>query len=467
MKSKLLSFVLIAAFAANMPVMAQEMTQATPLSIASATKHTIIICSSGSAHSVGDNFFGQLGNGTTTGSVNPVPVSGLSNVTFVAAHDVNSYAVKNDGTLWGWGGNASGQVGDGTTTQRNAPVQVLTGVSKVAAGNRHVVALKTDGTVWTWGLNSTGQLGTGNTTNRSTPGQVPGLTQVIAVAAGFAHSLALKSDGTVWSWGFNGSHQLGDGTTTQRLSPVASSLTGVTAIASEWNHSLAIKSGGVWAWGDNAYGQLGNNLVSATGSEPVACLGITTGMTKIASGSLHSVALKSDGSVWTWGGNYNGQLGDGTSTDKHVPTQVVSIGGISAIATGYNSSFAIKSPGTIVYAWGLNTAGLLGDGTTAQRNSPVQVNNLCSLAGLDELSGNANEPALNPTVNNGTFIITFPHSMKHVRVIVFNSVGAKVYEGAYQGVSSKEIDLGNISSGVYFVTIHSEENSYLKKIIKD
>ncbi|MBI5299281.1 MAG: RCC1 repeat-containing protein, partial [Deltaproteobacteria bacterium] len=217
--------------------------------------------------------------------------------------------------------------------------------------------------------------GNGTTTNSSTPVQVSGLSGITAIAGGSSHSLALKSNGTVWAWGYNGSGQLGDGTTTERDTPVqVSGLSGVTAIASGNGHGLALKSDGtVWTWGYNTYGQLGDGTTTERHT-PVQVLGSLSGVTAIAGGfsNNHSLALKSDGTVWAWGANDFGQLGDGTTTERHTPVQVSDLSGVTAIAGGSVHSLALKSDGT-VWAWGYNSNGQLGDGSTTERDTPVQV----------------------------------------------------------------------------------------------
>ena len=259
---------------------------------------------------------------TTTTTAPPATPSIIA--TAAAAGDLHSLAVKPDGTVWAWGYNYYGQVGDGTTTNRSTPVQVagLSGVSAVAGGFDHSIALKTDGTVWAWGLNSSGQLGDGTTTNRTTPVQVTGLSGVTAIVSGGHHSMALKLDGSVWTWGYNISGQLGDGTSANRSSPVqVTGLSGVTAIAGGDFHSIALKiDGTVWTWGYNYYGQLGDGTTTNRYT-PVQVTGLT-GVNAIAGGDLHSIALKLDGTVWTWGFNGSGQLGDGTSTSRSTPVPV-------------------------------------------------------------------------------------------------------------------------------------------------
>jgi len=356
----------------------------------------------------GYNGYGQLGDGTTTNRLTPVQVSGLS--TAIAAGWNHSLAVKSDGTVWGWGYNGYGQLGNGTTTNSSTPVPVcatppaicpgsgLSGMTAIAAGLDHSLALKSDGTVWAWGYNAYGQLGDGTTINRHTPVQVSGLSGVTAIAAGWAHSLAVKSDGTAWAWGYNGYGQLGDSTTINRLTPVQvcdttcpGPLSGVTAIAAGQYHSLAVKSsdGTVWGWGWNGYGQLGNGTTTNS-STPVQVSGfsIGSGVTTIAAGSAHNLAVKSDGTAWAWGYNGNGQLGDGTTINRHTPVQVCDttcpgrLSGVTAIAAGGIHSLAVKSSDRTVWAWGYNGYGQLGDGTTTNRLTPVQVSGLSGVTAI-------------------------------------------------------------------------------------
>src|SRR5262249_11378416 len=254
----------------------------------------------------------------------------------------------------------------------------VTGAVAIAAGNFHSLALKSDSTVWAWGWNGQGQLGNGTfTTARpwgiATPAQVPGLTGVVAIAAG-GHSLALKPDGAVWAWGDNQYGQLGSGSFTP--SAIASpapvpGLTGVVAISAGGGHSLALKSDGtVWAWGWNSVGQLGSGAFTTSapyGSATPAQVPGLTGAVAISAGGRHSLAIKSDGTVLAWGNNYHGQLGNGafTTTDPRgiaTPAQVPGPTGVGAISAGGSHSLAIKSDGT-VWAWGWNGQGQLGNGT--------------------------------------------------------------------------------------------------------
>uniref|UniRef100_A8M7D0 Regulator of chromosome condensation, RCC1 n=1 Tax=Salinispora arenicola (strain CNS-205) TaxID=391037 RepID=A8M7D0_SALAI len=334
----------------------------------------------------GDNAESQLGDGTTTNRSTPVTVDlpADTTITAVAAGQGHSLAVTSAGTVLAWGANSSGQLGDGTTTPRSTPVAVDlpagTTVTAVAAGDRHSLAVTSTGTVLAWGLNVTGQLYDGTTTtNSSTPIVVdlPAGTTVTAVAAGNAHSLALTSAGTVLAWGANSSGQLGDGTTTPRSTPVAVDLPAGTTIstiaASSSSHSLAVTSTGTMlAWGANFTGQLGDGTITNRSTPVAVDLPAGTTVTAVATGSGHSLAVTSTGTMLAWGGNGSGQLGDGSTTSSSTPVAVDLPAGttVTAVAGGAGHSLALTSTGTML-AWGFNTSGQLGDGTTSNRSTPI------------------------------------------------------------------------------------------------
>jgi hypothetical protein len=318
----------------------------------------------------GYNFYGQLGNGTSAEAFTPAPVSGLTGIVAIAAGALHGLALRRDGSVWAWGSNSQGELGDGANVfnatnfftnalKRNTPVQVvgLTNVVAVAAGFSHSLALKSDGTVWAWGSN----LGNGTLDLSNTPIVVSGLTGVVAIASGEFHSLALKSDGTVWAWGFNAYWQLGNGTNVGSTVPVpVSGLSDVVAIAAGWLHSLALKSDGTaWEWGfpGGGWGLLPPGQFP--GYHTPVQVGIITSVAAIAAGSGFSLALKSDGTVWAWGDNEDGQLGVLISGGG-LPVEVSGgLTGVAAIAAGEFHSLALKNDGT-VWAWGDNNFDQLG-----------------------------------------------------------------------------------------------------------
>lgn len=223
--------------------------------------------------------------------------------------------------------------------------------SKIAAGYGYSIALNEDGTLWSWGYNSNGQLGDGTTINRSTPVAVMDMKDVKEVAAGNEHTVALKNDGTVWSWGYNRYYKLGygNGWSNYTIPGKVDRISDVKEIAAGYDHTVVLKEDGtVWAWGLNNYGQLGDGTNSNLDSEIVQSM---SGVTKIAAGDYHTAALASDGTVWTWGCNTNGQLGDGTTVSRYVPTQVANVSDIIDIEAGSYNTLALSRDGTI-WAWG-------------------------------------------------------------------------------------------------------------------
>jgi alpha-tubulin suppressor-like RCC1 family protein len=275
--------------------------------------------------------WGRYASGDGTGNLSEfaVPVNAFGNAAVqVSAGSATICALASTGTIYCWGENIDGEVGIGDTADSIvlSPVEATAiGQSfvEIAAGGYFVCARRSDGIVLCWGLDSSGELGDGPTDDtRSTPAPVPGLTSVVELAAGYQHACARKSDGTVWCWGSNVTGEIGDGTLANRPSPVpvATAINDFIQLSAGLGHTCGLRSNGtVWCWGDNSYGQLGDGTgVSRTIPGQVINLG---GVAQITAGLYHNCALTGDGTVWCWGANEVGQLGIGTTTAQLAPGQ--------------------------------------------------------------------------------------------------------------------------------------------------
>ena len=292
----------------------------------------------------------------------------------VSAGGGNTVAIKTDGTLWAWGNNGAGQLGDGTNEEKNTPVQIgQDRWASVSAGS-HTVAIKTDGSLWAWGWNMYGQLGDGTNEDKNTPVQI-GQDRWTSLSAGGGHTVAIKTDGTLWAWGNNWFRQLGDGTdgTAESKNTPVQIGSGYVSVSAGDYHTLAIKTDGtLWAWGDNDYGQLGDGTNEGKNT-PVL---IGTGWAYVSAGSDHIVAIKTDGTLWAWGDNNYGQLGNGSSGigyygGKDTPVQIGQDRWTSVSAGSH--TVAIKTNGSL-WVWGRNNNGQLGLGVDKYiRNTPTQV----------------------------------------------------------------------------------------------
>jgi len=286
----------------------------------------------------------------------------------VAAGQMHTHALVADGTVYGWGLNYNGQVGDGTATTRLSPVMVASDVVALAAGDNHTLALKRDGTVVAWGRNTYGQIGDGTTYERRSPVPVSGLTEVVAVAAGGEHSLALRADGTVWGWGRNSEGELGDGTHVNRSSPSqVAGLSGVVALAAGGDVSVALisdqaEAGTVWTWGDNTHGQLGDGTTVGQ-SRPIKVAGVPSA-TAVAAGRDWVLVRLANGVLWTWGANDVGQLGDGSTTMRPWPDAGPRVAPLEGVSSGTRHGLALTPEG-VAWAWGSDSAGQLGRGDLA------------------------------------------------------------------------------------------------------
>ncbi|NYE62719.1 hypothetical protein FHW58_003938 [Duganella sp. 1224] len=331
-------------------------------------------------------------NATQDGVTGSVTITVIAPWKDVSAGGFQTIARRADGKLYAWGQNNWGQLGDSSTTQRLSPVVVSNGAAatawtKIAVGDQFAIGLRANsgssttagGTLWAWGLNSNGQLGLGDQVNRSVPTLIGKDTNWVGVWAGKYHVVALKSDGTLWAWGRNSEGQLGDLTLQVRTAPVKvggtdkTNTATYTAASAGGTHTMAIaKDGSLWTWGDNTYGQLGNAAVSTTPVPTPAKIGSLT-YNAVAAGATHSVAIDSTGKLWAWGNNGSGQVGNNAGSGTvSAPAQITTDSDWTIIAAGGAHTLAVRSNGTL-WAWGANSDGQLGDGSGIDQISPIQV----------------------------------------------------------------------------------------------
>jgi len=317
--------------------------------VAAGWYHTLAVRDNGTVMAWGLNDSGQLGNGTTDETVVPMPVSALTGVIRVSAGNDHSLALRSDGTVWAWGSNAHGQLGDGTVTDRLTPVRVfgLTGVTDISAGVQFSLARRSDGSMRAWGANAVGQLGDGTFVDRSRPIAPVGLANVIQVSAGQGHSLALRADGQAFAWGSNALGALGDGTTVDHFIPAPVTLVGpVSRISAGFGSSLVVSGGKPVWWGD-----LCNGLVYPVDApcnaedEPSAHVVDIDQVIQVSAGGGYSFALRSDGTLWGWGWNYIGQLGDGTTVLRTRPVRILGATGTLHVDAGvWHTAVVVAHP---------------------------------------------------------------------------------------------------------------------------
>ncbi len=348
-------------------------------------QHTCVLTRAGGAKCWGYGVFGELGNGAAVDYAIPVAVSGLSSgVAAISVGGSHSCALTGVGNVVCWGNNAFLQLGNGTTTDSGIPVEVVAlngGVRSSDAAWNHTCALTRAGGVKCWGYNGSGQLGDGATSwGSGTPTDVVGLSDVSAVSAGGEHTCALTRAGGVKCWGGNWAGQLGDGSTTNSVIPaeVIGLSSGAIAISAGWQHTCAlIDAGGVKCWGTNVVGHLGSGTASDS-STPVDVAGLNGGIGAVSAGGYHACALTRTGGVKCWGRNFDGQLGDGTTFDSSTPVDVIGLSsGVVAIGTGGAHTCAITVFGG-VKCWGSNGYGQLGTGTRGGSLTPTDVSGLSS-----------------------------------------------------------------------------------------
>jgi alpha-tubulin suppressor-like RCC1 family protein len=361
--------------------------------VAAGMNHSCAVDGGGAVTCWGDNSFGQLGNGTTVASGTPVAVPAYaggiaSGAVAIAAGNNFTCALSSSGGVRCWGDNANGQLGNSSYVSATSPVDVFglsAGVIAISAGANHACAVTRAGAALCWGLNTNGQLGSAiRYTTAYTPQPVVGLgTGVKAIAAGFEHTCAIYSAGAAWCWGRNVEGELGDGTTAIAFtpSPVTGLSSGVTSIVTGYMHTCALTgAGAVYCWGTNSWGQLGTPVNSGGSSPnpvPLQVTGLTSGVASITAGQFHNCAVTTAGAMQCWGADFYGELG--WNVGNYWVGQPVNVAGLSSgvvsTAAGQYHTCAVTDDG-VVRCWGYDYFGQVGDGGQLNVNSPKPVSGL-------------------------------------------------------------------------------------------
>ena len=347
---------------------AGEITQ-----IAAGDSHSAAVTKDGDLYMWGANGSGQLGIQSNVDSNIPVKVNNSSStlpeksVKYVALGSYHSAAITKDGSLYMWGYNNYGQLGNGSTTNSYTPVKIMENVAAVSLGSYHSAAITKDGSLYMWGYNNYGQLGNGSTTYSYTPVKI--MENVATVSLGAWHSAAITKDGSLYMWGYNNYGQLGNGSSgnyEKSVSPIKI-MENVAAVSlGRWRSAAITKDGSLYMWGWNRFGELGNG----TTNELTRPQRVAANVQSVELGNYHTTAVSKDGGLYTWGYNNYGQLGNGTTNNSYTPVKIMS--DVVSSAGGSHHTIALKKNGT-VYTWGDNEYGELGNGNKSNQTSPVAI----------------------------------------------------------------------------------------------
>jgi prepilin-type N-terminal cleavage/methylation domain-containing protein len=337
--------------------------------------HTLAIKQDGSLWGWGNNVYGQLALDDTVNRLVPTRIGIENTWSFISASYTSTFAIKQDGSLWGWGRNNIGQLGLNDTVNRLVPTRIGISNAWTSASSRgtHTIAIQQDGSLWGWGYNIDGELGLNDTVDRLVPTRIGTSNTWTSASAGGDQSLAIQQDGSLWSWGYNGYGPLGLNDTVNRLVPTRVG-TGNTwsFVSTGYSHTLAIQQdGSLWGWGSNVYGQLGlndtvNRLVPTR-------IGTSNTWASVAAGGDHTLAIQQDGSLWNWGLNDGGQLAFNDTVNRFVPTRVgIENTWSTRLSGGGFYTLAIKQDGSL-WGWGRNDSGQLGLNDTIDRYVSIRV----------------------------------------------------------------------------------------------
>lgn len=432
--------------------------------ISAGYEHSAGIKSDGTLWTWGKNTAGQLGDGTTTNRLDLTQIGTDTNWTMVSASQTHTVALKSNGTMWSWG-TASGQVTNFSSTLL-VPTQIGTDTdwAYINTSDGLTFAIKTNGELWTWGADNYGRIG--RVANGALPAKVITTGGQVWVEAGGSatHSVGLKSDGTIWAWGNGADGRLGNSSFVSQVTPVqVGTATDWKSIKAGADHCIAVKTTGtLWVWGKNDVGQLGTGSYASPIIYPVQIGGLTT-WDKISAGYYHNLAIRINGTLWSWGSNTFGQLGIGNFTTNVNPIQVGTLTNYTSIEAGYLHSSALTTfaPTNKAWTWGSNGSGRLGDGASTTRSNPFNLGCPTSTLSSQDFNQNNLKVALYPNPVRDMLNIELENEIKSVEI--YNLQGQKI-----KTALSKQVNVSDLSAGIYMVRIEDTNNAVeTKRIVKE
>ncbi|MCI3936993.1 T9SS type A sorting domain-containing protein [Chryseobacterium aahli] len=428
--------------------------------------YSVAIKNDGTLWAWGANNFGQLGTGNFINSTTPIQIGTDNNWKTISSGGAHTLALKNDGTLWAWGYNQNGQLGLNSFTNIPVPSQVGTNNNwkDIFTGIYVSAAIKTDFSLWTWGKIDSSQLGlpTNNIPDVSIPTQVGDDTNWKQISFGGLFTIALKTDNTLWSWGISSFGELGNGTSnSQNLTPaIISNSTDWKLVTSGNWFSIAIKNNGtLWSWGLNS-GQFGNG--STQNSTIPIQIGSQTNWSIADINSNFTTAIKSDGTLWGWGANSFGQLGNSSNNPSSIPIQIGNGTNWIQLSNGFNYSAALNSNNEL-WLSGQNNFGQIGNGNTTNINTLQILNNSCNNLDLQEQNTSENYLTIYPNPARQFININYSNTDKVQDVSIFDASGKKALN--FKNKQSK-IDISSLSQGLYYITVDINNKTTIKKFIK-